>query len=158
MRTPSTRTPTRALLRTTLLTLLFAAAPAFAGDPATLPAWEQLTQAQRDQLIAPVRERWNAEPAQRTRMLERARRWQQMSPDQRHRAHRGMRRWEHMSPENRVYFRALFEKMRELEPAQRDELRQRWRAMTPEQRKAWVEANPPRSPDSGHPRRRHPRN
>src|SRR5690606_3598658 len=42
-----------------------------------LPQWDQLSEAQRATLIAPVRERWDAEPGQREAMLERARRWQQ---------------------------------------------------------------------------------
>lgn len=123
---------------------LVAAAPAFAVDPATapLPAWEQLSPAQREQLIAPTRERWNsADPEHRRRMFDHARRWQTMSPEERKRAHRGMRRWEHMSPERREEMRALFEKMRTLPPEQRAALKQQWRAMTPEQRKAWLEQN-----------------
>ena len=70
--------PLRALA---LCLLLAVAAPALAADPAApLPAWEQLSAAQREQLIAPMRERWNAEPAQRARMLNHAQRWKQMSP------------------------------------------------------------------------------
>lgn len=127
-----------------LWALLAASAPVLAADPAApLPAWEQLSATQREQLIAPVRERWNAEPAQRARMLNHAQRWQQMTPEQRQRAHRGMKRWEHMNPEQRGQTRALFSKMRTLEPEQRLELKAKWRAMTPEQRKAWVQANPP---------------
>ena len=37
--------------------------------------------------------------------------------------------------------RALFQKMRDMTPEQRHALRDQWHAMTPEQRKAWVEAN-----------------
>lgn len=131
------------------LALVFATLPAFAADPpatptaTTLPAWEQLTPAQREQLIAPIRERWNSEPDQRQRMLDRAQRWKQMTPEQRERAHRGMKRWEHMSPEQRDQTRALYAKMRALPPVEREALKARWRQMTPEQRSEWVKANPP---------------
>lgn len=129
------------------LLMLVGGAPVFAADQAAtaqapLPAWEQLTPAQREQLIAPTRERWNsASPEHRQRMFEHAHRWQSMSPEDRKRAHRGMRRWEHMSPEKREEMRALFEKMRTLPPEQRTALKKQWRAMTPEQRKAWLEQN-----------------
>jgi hypothetical protein len=137
------------LARATALALLFlvGGAPALAVDQAaatqsSLPPWEQLTPAQREQLIAPTRERWNsASPEHRQRMFDHARRWQTMSPEDRKRAHRGMRRWEHMSPEKREEMRVLFEKMRTLPPEQRTALKQQWRAMTPEQRKAWLEQN-----------------
>ena len=133
---------------------LLAAAPAFAGGPkpadpkaATPPAWEQLSPQQREQLIAPVRERWNAEPGERLRMLDHARRWQQMTPDQRKRARHGMRRWEGMNPEQREQARALFGQMRNLSEADREPLRERWRAMTPEQRREWMQAHPPKPRD-----------
>lgn len=120
-----------------------AGGPALAAAPLTpLPAWEQLSAVQREQLIAPIRERWNAEPAQRQPMLDRAQRWQQMTPEQRMRAHRGMKRWQHLSPEQRTQMRALYSRMRTLEPAEREAFKAKWRAMTPEQQKAWLEANP----------------
>ncbi|HEY5802641.1 MAG TPA: DUF3106 domain-containing protein [Lysobacter sp.] len=115
-------------------------------DPAStakpLPAWDQLTPAQREQLIAPVRDRWNSQPEERQRMLDRADRWQEMTPDQRQRARHGMKRWEHMSPEQREQMRALYAKMRSLDEPQRTALKAQWRQMTPEQRKVWVQANP----------------
>jgi len=106
-----------------LLLGCLAAGPAFAATPPTtspLPAWDELSAEQREQLTAPIRERWNAEPAQRQRMLERARRWQQMTPEERTRAHRGMKRWEHMTPEQRTQARALYGRMRTLAPAERE--------------------------------------
>lgn len=133
--------------RALLLALLIAAAPAFATDPVApaqaMPAWEQLTPAQREMLIAPVRERWNsAQPEDRTRMFDRAQRWQQMTPEQRQRARHGMQRWESMSPEQREQTRALFAKMRTLDEPQRKALKARWRTMSAEERRAWVQANP----------------
>lgn len=148
------RLPLRPVLAALLGLTLLAAAPAFAGGPrapapkgAAPPAWEQLSPQQREQLIAPVRDRWNAEPDERQRMLDHARRWQQMSPDERKRARHGMRRWEGMSPEQRQEARALFGRMRDLSPAERDALRERWRAMTPEQRREWMQNNAPKGED-----------
>lgn len=116
--------------------------PALAADPSTLPEWDQLTAAQREQLVAPIRQRWNAQPAERAQLLERAVRWQQMTPDQRRHAHRGMNRWEHMSPEQRAEARALYGSMRSLEPAERAAFKAKWRAMSPEQKSAWLKAHP----------------
>ena len=127
-----------------LLTAVLLGIPALAcvAAPQALPAWEQLTEAQREQLLAPIRERWNAEPDERARMLERAGRWQRMSPEKRRHAHRGVERWRHMSPAQRSEARALYARMRSLDTPEREALKARWRAMTPQQRKAWVEANP----------------
>lgn len=134
------------------LLLALALAPvAFAQQPQPpLPAWEQLTPQQREQLLAPVRDRWNSSsPGKRRHMLDHAERWQSMTPEQRERAHRGHKRWKDMSPERREQARALFEHMRPLPEAERRALIERWKAMTPEQRKAWVEAHPPREDRDG---------
>ena len=111
---------------------------------ASLPGWEQLTPAQRDLLIAPLRERWNANPGERARMYGHAERWRSMTPEQRARARRGLGHWEHMDPARRREMRALFEKMRTMSPEQRKALRDQWHGMTQAQREAWVEANPPK--------------
>jgi hypothetical protein len=135
-----------------LLLALLCAVPAHAQETtkaATPPAWEQLSAAERDLLVAPVRERWNSNPRQRARMMEHAQRWQALTPEQRQHAHRGMDRWAHMDPAKRAQTRALFGKMRNMTPEQREALRAQLKAMTPEQRKAWVEANTPQE------RRRH---
>lgn len=130
-----------------LLLALLCALPAFAQEPArpaSHPAWEQLGTVERDLLTAPIRERWNNNPGERARMLDHARRWQAMTPEQRQRAHHGLKRWSHLDPEKRAEARALFGKMRQMSPEQRRALREQWHAMTPEQRKAWIEANPPK--------------
>ena len=129
-----------------LFVLLMASpgSPAQAESPAgSLPAWDQLSASQREALVAPVRARWEASPGDRPRMLERARRWQAMTPDERARAGKGMRKWEGMSPEMQRQMRALHGRLRTLPESERKTLRARWQAMTPAQRSAWVEANPP---------------
>ncbi len=131
------------------LVLLLPCRAIAAPPPATpeittpMPAWEQLTPAQQATLLAPIRERWNENPGERARMYERAQRWHSMTPEQRKRAHRGKRRWDHMDPEQRTQARALYQKMRTMPQEQRHALRDEWKAMTPEQRRAWVERNPP---------------
>ena len=127
-----------------VLALAAGSARAAPPAPATLPAWDQLSPAQRDLVIAPLRDRWNADPQARTRLFQHAQRWQQLTPEQRARMRHGMGKWEHMDPQQREAMRALFHKMRDLTPEQRTALREQWRKMTPQQRREWVEAN--RSP------------
>lgn len=119
--------------------------PASAATPATeaeLPRWEQLSAEQRELLVAPLRERWNAQPGERARMLRHAQRWKQLPPEARQRAQRGMRRFEQMDPEQRRRARAIFEAMRDMTPEQRSQFRQQWERMTPEQRQQWLQARP----------------
>jgi hypothetical protein len=127
-----------------LLVLLAALAPApaaAAGEP-PLPDWEQLSEAQRALLVAPIRERWNAEPEARARMLRHAQRWQQLSPEQRRHAHHGMKRWSQLSPAQRERARAIFARIRALPEPERRQWLEQWRRMTPEQRRAWLEQAP----------------
>jgi hypothetical protein len=132
-----------ALIPALALGLAAISGQALAAPPksAPLPTWEQLSPEQRELVIAPVRDRWNADPSARTRLYEHAQRWRQLTPQQRARARHGLHKWETMDPEQRETMRALFHRMRDLTPEQRQALRERWRAMTPEQRHAWVEAN-----------------
>ena len=132
------------------LVLALLALPAFAQQraaapaQATPPAWEQLSTADREALIAPLRDRWNnAPPEKRERMLEHARQWRTMTPDERRTAREGMQHWSHMDSQKRDEMRALFERTRDMDPEQRKALRAQWKSMTPEQRKAWIDAHPP---------------
>ncbi|ATD67046.1 MULTISPECIES: DUF3106 domain-containing protein [Luteimonas] len=136
------------LIAVTLPLLLWGhAAIAQSAPPA---AWDQLTPAQRDLLIAPVRERWNsADAPTRERMLENARRWEAMTPAERAQARHGMHSWKHLPPEQREEVRALYNKLRTLPEADRQALRERWKEMSPEQRRRWAAENPAPSRDSG---------
>ena len=134
----------RPLLRPVLLLCLaLCIAPALAQTSGTqpLPAWEQLSAADRDALIAPIRERWNANPGQRARLMRHAQRWQSMTPEQRRHVRHGMKRWSHLDPEERVRARALYREMRGMTPEQRKALRARWKAMSPAERDAWIDAH-----------------
>lgn len=142
----NTHAPARAARGLMMGALLSLAPAAMAGSPtATLPAWEQLSQAQREQLAAPIRERWNAEPGKRQRMLEHAQRWEAMTPEQRGKARHGMNRWQHLTPVQREQMRALYAAMRDLSEAERRELKARWKRMSAEQRRQWVQSNPPKA-------------
>jgi hypothetical protein len=126
------------------LVLALAGGQAIAAEPATaLPAWEQLSPAQREVLIAPLRERWNENPSARARLFDHARRWRQLTPKQREGARRGLRKWDHMDPRERDTMRALFHQMRGMDPEQRRQLRDQWRSMSAQQREDWVRTHPP---------------
>lgn len=142
----STRTCLLALILSLALAPLAASAQsAAASEP--LPEWDQLTAQQRELLLDPVRQRWNnSTPEKRRHMLEHARRWQSMTPEQREHARHGMKRWRDMPPERRRQARALFGHIRGLPEAERKAMVERWKAMTPAEREAWVEAHPVRDP------------
>lgn len=127
-----------------LATLALAPTTALAQDAKAdaMPAWDQLTPAQRELLIAPVRDRWNREPEKRERFMEYAKRWKAMPQPQRERARHGMQRWEGMTPEQREQARALFHAVRGLDKDARGEFMEKWRQMTPQQRTDWVKAHP----------------
>ena len=63
------------MIRLAVLVLALLPALAFAQQQSTTtqsPEWDQLSQAQRDAIIAPLRERWNANPGERAKMVERS--------------------------------------------------------------------------------------
>lgn len=132
-------------IRLTVLALALWPAAAFAQSATAAtqyPEWDQLTPAQREALVSPLRERWNANPDERARMIERAQRWKTMPHEQRDRARHGMQRWEHMSPEQRGEARALFHAMRDMDKDQRKAFLAQWRLKTPPQRAEWLKAHP----------------
>ena len=66
---------------TLLLTPALALAQDKPASPAPLPEWDQLSSTQREELIAPLRDRWNSSPDERARLYERARHWKTMPPE-----------------------------------------------------------------------------
>ncbi len=137
-----------------LLAMLALAPCARAQDAkpaAPLPAWEQLTPAQRDLLIAPVRDRWNREPERRQKFMEYAKRWKDMPPPDRDHARQGMERWEGMTPEQRDQARAVFHAVRGLDKAARHDFMEKWRQMGPQQRADWAKAHPAPPQPNGSP-------
>lgn len=102
------------------------------------PQWEQLTPAQREMVIAVLRDRWNENPRERARMLKHAERWKTMTAEQRRQARQGMHRWAEMKPEERQRMRALYDESNRMSPQERESLRQKLQSMTPEQRREWL--------------------
>lgn len=118
------------------------AAPA-AAVPSNLE-WSTLTPADREALLEPIRERWErATPEQRQRMLDRARFWASLSPEQKRMARTGADRYRQANQEQRGRLRAVWQNMQALPPAQREEMRKTWEGLTPQQRRAWLEAGGP---------------
>jgi hypothetical protein len=130
------------LMPLALASLLVVAAPSHAQSQsaATLPDWDHLSAAQRELLIAPIRDRWNASPAARERMLGHAGRWKSMTPQQRAQARRGVERWQGMSPTERAQAQQAFKHFRQMSPEDKKAMREKLRAMTPEQRREWLKS------------------
>ena len=141
----SRNNPRNLLLGAGLLLLFVIGAPAAHAQAqadttpladATLSSWEQLSPTQRDELIGPLRERWNSQPEARARMLGNARRWQQLDPGQRLRAQKGLERLEQMTPEQRQQAREAYQRQRQSQEAGSQEPRvERSRKAGPLQRR-----------------------
>jgi hypothetical protein len=111
-----------------------------------VPAWSELTPEQQEKL-APLRDRWDQMPASRRvhalERVERRARWDALSPEQRERLRDGARNFRDLPPELREKMRASMQVVRSLPEEERRELKERWRAMDPEQRRRWLEAGGP---------------
>lgn len=112
----------------------------------SVPDWAQLTAAQQ-QALAPLRETWDTLPASRRVMVleraERRARWEAMTPEQRERIREGMRNYRDLPPPLREKMRESMRAMRALPEAERKALHARWRQLSPEQRRAWLELGGP---------------
>ncbi|GGA69457.1 hypothetical protein GCM10011521_04560 [Arenimonas soli] len=112
----------------------------------TVPSWDELSPEQRKYLGRHEAE-WDTLPAsRRVHALERAERrarWEAMPPEQRERIRQGMRNYRDMTPAQREKAREAMRVMRSLPEDQRERLKKQWRAMSPEQRRAWLETGGP---------------
>ena len=120
--------------------------PVVVPEGVSVPNWDQLTPAQQKS-VERLRERWDTLPAsQRVMALERAERrarWEAMTPEQRERIREGMRNYRELPPELRETMRESMRAMRALPEPERKALLSKWRALSPEQRRAWLEAGGP---------------
>lgn len=111
-----------------------------------VPTWAELSPQQQEKL-EPLRERWDQMPAsRRVHALERSERrarWEAMTPEQRERLRHGARNFRDLPPQLREKMRASMQRVHQLPDNERRELKQRWRAMDPEQRRKWLEAGGP---------------
>lgn len=132
------------------------AAPADNEAPRQPVAWSSLSPAQQ-RMLAPLQEQWgqlkpgrqqhlaqNAErwatlpPAHQQQIRERLARWAAMTPEQRRQLRENARAFHDLTPEERARVSAAFRKFQSLSPAERRALRERWRAMPPQQRMNWA--------------------
>lgn len=118
----------------------------FGPPPADVPEWNRLTPDQQRRLQW-LRERWHdLPPARRVRALERLRRldrWAELGPEDRARLREGARNFRDLPPELKARMRASFAAIHALPEPDRQRLLQRWRTLTPGQRRAWLEAGGP---------------
>ena len=132
--------------------------PVVVPEGVKVPSWDELTPAQQA-AVARLRDRWDSLPAShRVMALERAERrarWEAMTPEQRERIREGMRNYRELPPGLRETMRESMRAMRALPEAEREALLARWRALSPEQRRAWLEAGGPgrvpQPPEAGGP-------
>ena len=118
----------------------------FGPPPADVPRWADLTP-DRQRRLAHLRDRWEAmPPAKRVRVLHRLQRhdrWLALDPAERERLRAGARNFREMPPALKATMRASFVALQRLPEAERGPLLARWRSLSPEARRAWLEAGGP---------------
>ena len=134
---------------TCLLALLLAVSPSAWATPrdvpvgVKVPAWAELNAGQRADL-ARFAEHWDQMPAsRRVQILERYERWKAMPEERREALREGAQNFQEMSPGQRQKMRLSLQTVRTLPPPEQRALRQRWQSMSPQQRRAWLDAGGP---------------
>ena len=108
-----------------------------------VPAWNELDDRQRADL-APFAGRWDRLPAsRRVQILERYDRYKSLPPEKQNALREGAINFQQMSPLQRQKMRESLQALRTLPPDEQRALRQQWQAMTPEQRRAWLDGGGP---------------
>lgn len=142
--------PTPPSLVALALAYLLACAPALAQNAARpapdgvqVPSWKELSREQQADL-ASFADRWDRLPAsRRVQILERYDRYKALPPEKREALREGAANFQQMSPQQRQKLRSSMQVLRTLPPEQQRALRQQWQGMTPEQRRAWLDAGGP---------------
>lgn len=120
--------------------------PVTVPDGVHVPSWNELSPAQQEKL-SPLREHWDALPASRRvhalERMERRARWEAMTPGQREKLRQGARNFRELPTELREKMRASMLAMRDLPDDERRRLRELWHGLSPEQRRAWLQAGGP---------------
>lgn len=120
--------------------------PVVVPQGVSVPTWAQLSPDQQ-KALASMQARWDEMPASRRVMalerLERRQRWEAMTPEQREKIREGMRNFHDLPPEMKDRMRASMQALRALPEDQRRTLFERWRQLSPEQRRAWLETGGP---------------
>jgi Protein of unknown function (DUF3106) len=108
-----------------------------------VPAWKELNPRQRTDL-ASFADRWDRLPAsRRVQILERYSRFQSLPPEKQNALREGAVNFQQMTPQQRQKMRESVRVLRTLPPEEQRALRKQWEAMTPEQRRAWLDEGGP---------------
>jgi Protein of unknown function (DUF3106) len=112
-------------------------------DGVRVPAWQQLNPRQRADL-ASFADRWDRLPAsRRVQILERYDRFRSLPPEKQSALREGAVNFQQMTPQQRQKMRQSVRVVRTLPPEEQRALRRQWEAMTPEQRRAWLDEGGP---------------
>jgi len=130
-----------------LVSLLLAVATAQAApvvpEQVKVPAWNELSDQQQADL-SHLAGRWDRLPAsRRVLILERYSHWKHLPAQEREALREGARNFRQMSPRQREKMRMSMDAVRALPRAQQRRLRERWRSMTPQQRRLWLDRGGP---------------
>jgi len=130
-----------------LVCLLLAVATAQAApvvpEQVKVPAWNELSDQQQADL-SHLAGRWDRLPAsRRVLILERYSHWKHLPAQEREALREGARNFRQMSPRQREKMRMSMDAVRALPRAQQRRLRERWRSMTPQQRRLWLDRGGP---------------
>ncbi|MGH8113491.1 MAG: DUF3106 domain-containing protein [Rhodanobacteraceae bacterium] len=104
--------------------------------------WEQLRPARQHRLAAHAHHWATLSPARQRQIRARLTRWAAMSPAQRRQLRQNARVFHNLTPEERAKVSEAFKKFQSLPAEQRRALRQRWRAMPPNERMRWATEHP----------------
>jgi Protein of unknown function (DUF3106) len=141
------------LIRAMMIVLWMGGAVSAQMESQTIP-WQQLTQ-EEQQVLNKFGDRWDQLPPERQqRLLNGARQWSKMNSDERAQARQRFQQWQQMKPDEQARLRERFDRFRQLPPEQREairnarqwfrslpparrqELREQWRNMSAEERRA----------------------
>ena len=90
-----------------------------ANQVETGPAWNTLTDTQKDAL-SPLENEWkNIDPNRKQKWVEIANRYQKLSPDEKARAQERMREWVKLTPEQRMQARENFARVSKIKSGQK---------------------------------------
>jgi hypothetical protein len=138
----------RAIWRFCLLVCLLLAVATTQAAPVVpeqvkVPAWNELSDQQQADL-SHLAGRWDRLPAsRRVLILERYSHWKHLPAQEREALREGARNFRQMSPRQREKMRMSMDAVRALPRAQQRRLRERWRSMTPQQRRLWLDRGGP---------------
>jgi CHASE3 domain sensor protein len=142
------------LLRTLLFVLAMGGVVWAQTESQPIP-WQQLNQ-QDQQILQRFSDRWDELPADRQqRLLNGARQWANMNQEERQQAQQRFQQWRQLPPDQQQRLRERFQRFRQLPPEQREairnarqwfqtlpperrkEMREKWRNMSPDERRAF---------------------